>query len=84
MVEARLLMLDEMELTLKSTLEAAEEVCASTHAHGDDDGDEAELKLQQVHGKLRASLARLPANIQHAILADRHPTLFRLHPPQLK
>lgn len=77
-------MLDEMELTLKSTLEAAEEVCASTHAHGDDDGDEAELKLQQVHGKLRASLARLPANIQHAILADRHPTLFRLHPPQLK
>eukprot|EP01043_Picozoa_sp_COSAG02_P022310 COSAG02_NODE_1157_length_14186_cov_11.986299_3_plen_627_part_00 len=77
-------MLDEMELTLKSTLEAAEQVCTRTHAHGDDGGSDAELKLQHVHGKLRASLARLPTNIRRAILEDRHPTLFRLHPPQLE
>ena len=78
------MLLDEMELTLKSTLDVAEEV-ARIHAGAEDaGGNAAELKLQQVHRQLRASLERLPARIQRATLANRHPTLFRLHPPQVE
>ena len=70
---AQLLLLDEMELTLKATLDAAEGV-ASSRPGADADAD---CELHVVGAQLRAALERLPVSLRRAIDAERHPTLFR-------